>query len=617
MEQISTPESERKNEKQPLYPERPSEGIEAKIQKLADFEAGRAEKIPLTPEERLEIQKLEEVLGTTLEKIFGITPKEAILYQEYFLTPEGKKDFETVAGVSLEDAGTLEEVERALYQATEKIAQMNPKERGGLIGRSRDYGEAFLFEELTQGKDAEGRISTENIIDPKRVILQLTPSENLKKLQALQSIREYLKKYEKLEVSSPGRDENFKKVLQGTLRLYQSRVNEMLVGVKSDALTLVRKREVVSEEGLSEEEKILLSRVVGTGDAEGALMRYDKFLFGASSQYDADGERRQVGQELAAFADRFEDEYNASVALRQEQIREKGFDPEKLFTKDRGIEEVIKFAEETLEAYGLLSAEPASQYEKDRPGPASDNKWQFVVRDEFKTMAVDGKQKIIKCGTDAQSMANLISVTLAHEIEGHVLQHDNRSKIPLRLFKRIGSGRSSIFAECGAMSNQDVISREAFGYASPPHPHYIRAMQRKLEGGNYRDCLQAFYESSMKGPRLEKSLGRISSEVFEAQSEKNLKLAINRTKRLFGGSTDFSSESGVLSKSKDTVYLEQVKLFEELKKHGLEKYVFVGGANLDALIFLMESGFLEPQDIAEPKQHSLEIWERMKSGYVD
>lgn len=71
MEQISTPDSERKNEKQPLYPERPSEGIEAKIQKLADFEAGRAEKIPLTPEERLEIQKLEEVLGTTLEKIFG------------------------------------------------------------------------------------------------------------------------------------------------------------------------------------------------------------------------------------------------------------------------------------------------------------------------------------------------------------------------------------------------------------------------------------------------------------------------------------------------------------------------------------------------------------------
>lgn len=56
-----------------------------------------------------------------------------------------------------------------------------------------------------------GRISTENIIDPKRVILQLTPSENLKKLQALQSIREYLKKYEKLEAPSPGRDENFKK----------------------------------------------------------------------------------------------------------------------------------------------------------------------------------------------------------------------------------------------------------------------------------------------------------------------------------------------------------------------------------------------------------------------
>lgn len=49
--------------------------------------------------------------------------------------------------------------------------------------------------------------------------------------------------------------------------------------MKSDALTLVRKREVVSEEGLSEEEKILLPRVVGTGDAEGALMCFDYASF--------------------------------------------------------------------------------------------------------------------------------------------------------------------------------------------------------------------------------------------------------------------------------------------------------------------------------------------------
>jgi hypothetical protein len=109
-----------------------------------------------------------------------------------------------------------------------------------------------------------------------------------------------------------------------------------------------------------------------------------------------------------------------------------------------------------------------SEYTSDRTGPAPDNKWQFVARDEFKTMAVDGKRKVIKCGRGSQSVASLISVTLAHEIEGHVLQHENKSKIPLRLFKRLGSGRSVVFAECGAMSNQDTVSRDAF-VRSPPH----------------------------------------------------------------------------------------------------------------------------------------------------
>lgn len=222
-------------------------------------------------------------------------------------------------------------------------------------------------------------------------------------------------------------------------------------------------------------------------------------------------------------------------------------------------------------------------------------------------MAVDSKRKVIKCGIKKQSPAGLISVTLAHEIEGHVLQYENKTKIPLRLFKKLGGERSSIFAECGAMNNQGLVSQEAFGFAFPPHPHYIRAMVEKLRGGNYLDCIKAFHESTLRGPRLQKTLGQISEEVFKKEVKKSLKLAINRTKRLFREGSDFSSNQPFLTNSKDTVYLEQVKLFQELKQRGLEKYVFVGGANLNTLLFLMKSGFLDPKDIQTeiPLPHNL------------
>lgn len=619
METFEAPSAEdKKRDRQPLYPERPSEGIEGKIEMLAAFEAGRIEKIPITSEERMEIQRLEDTLGAIFEKIFDITPKEAVFYAEYFQSSEGRKDFEVLIGKSLENDGkAVEDIEKSLLDAGPLVAQLGAKERGGFVGRSRDYSEQILLKQLLQTRDTDGRITTADIASPVPVRILLTPSENLAKITALKKFKDQIKHYtETPDASMTGKSEGFRQVLSGVLGLYQSRVNAMLVESSVDSFALKRKESVLGENALTEDERVLLSRMVGAQNIETNLSRYDKFLFGAASEYDAAGQRNQVGETLKNFADRFEEEYVASVVLRNEQIRGKGLDSEKIAAPTISVEEVEKLAEETLRTYGLLSEQLASEYTSDRTGPAPDNKWQFVARDEFKTMAVDGKRKVIKCGRGSQSVASLISVTLAHEIEGHVLQHENKSKIPLRLFKRLGSGRSVVFAECGAMSNQDAVSRDAFGYASPPHPYYIRAMQKKLEGGDYLDCLTVFYESSLKAVRLQKELGKISEEDFGKQCEKNLKLAINRTKRLFQGSPDLSSAGSALARSKDTVYLEQTKLFQELKKHNLEKYVFVGGANLDALLFLMKSGFLDPEDIEEPRYHSLEIWSRMQDDYV-
>jgi hypothetical protein len=619
MKIFETPGSgDKKRNHQPLYPERPSEGIEDRIRMLGDFEAGRREKIPLTPEERTEIQSLEETLGVTLEKIFDITPKEATFFAEYFLNEEGKREFETLVGTPLGNAEeTVQAVEKALYEAAPLLGKLDAKKRGSLTGHARDYSEQLLLRQLSSTRDAAGHIATVDIAPPKPVQLLLTPAENLAQITALQAFKNQLKQYtEMLAVSATGKSAEFQQTLLGILKLYQSRVNAMLAEGKLDVFALQRKADALGRDALTEDERVLLVQVTGIQNAEMNLSRYDKFLFGATTEYDASGQRNQVGAALKNFADQFEEEYVASVVLRNEQIKTKGLDPEKIAAATVPVETVEQLAEETLRAYGLLSEQPASEYTPDRSGPASDNKWQFVTSDAYKTLAIDDKRKAIKCGRGNQSVANLLSVTLAHEIEGHVLQHENKSKIPLRLFNRMGSGRSVVFAECGAMNNQDAVSREAFGYASPPHPYYVRAMQKKLEGGNYFDCLTAFYESTLKSVRLQKELGRISEEEFEKQCEKNLKLAINRTKRLFRRSSDLAAPGSTLVNSKDTVYLEQVKLFQELKKHHLEKYAFVLGANLDALLFLMQSGFLDPKTIEEPRYHALKIWDRVHDDYT-
>jgi hypothetical protein len=284
-----------KKDRQPLYPERPSEGIESKIEMLADFEAGRIEKIPITPEERMEIQRLEDTLGATLEKIFEITPKEAVFYAEYFQSPEGRKDFEVLIGKSLgNDGKAVQDIEKSLLEAGPLVAQLGAKERGSFVGRSRDYSEQLLFEQLLQTRDVNGYVEAAGIASPVPVRMLLTPSENLAKITALKKFKDQIKHYtETPDTSMMGKSEGFRQVLSGVLGLYQSRVNAMLVESSVDSFALKRKESVLGEDALTEDEQVLLSQTVGTQNIETNLSRYDKFLFGAASEYDAAGQRNQ------------------------------------------------------------------------------------------------------------------------------------------------------------------------------------------------------------------------------------------------------------------------------------------------------------------------------------
>ncbi len=596
-----------------LYPERASSDIQKKIEQLAAIENGAEKQAELSAEEQEEILSFETSLGNTLETVFDITVQENTFYPEYFLAEEGQEDLRLLLGDTEIPPLTLEAVSTLLYTST-YLKGLDAKVQSDIAGRSRNYSEEATFQAFRKTKDQNGLIQQDDLSLPIRTKVIFDPEKLLTKQRALRKIKEQLRTY-RVSLQETEHSDDARFVINGILDLYHARVNDLLIDGNIQILTLQEKSALLGEDSLTDAERELLEIGFGLGDTERTLSKLDKLVKGAAHEYEENGYRQQLSQDVIAFADEFEAEYISQVTLRNSAIEGRGLDREKLFAKNIPAEKIAQLAEETLTHYSLLSQYPASDYESDREGPAPDDKWQFVMRDAYKTMAVSAKQKIIKCSPNPQSIDRLISITLAHEIEGHVIQAENRARIPLRLFAKVGGGRSSIFAECGAMNNQDYVSGQAFGYQSPPHPYYIKAMQKKLEGGSYLDCVEAFYEGSLKELHLQRELGWIDQEEFDLRADEKLKLAINRTKRLFESGAQFGSNEEFLTNSKDTVYLEQVRLYRALKQHGLEKYAFISGANLDTLLFLMQAGFLNPSDIQQPHFYSLTVWDRLKDNY--
>lgn len=141
-------------------------------------------------------------------------------------------------------------------------------------------------------------------------------------------------------------------------------------------------------------------------------------------------------------------------------------------------------------------------------------------------------------------------------------------------------------------------------------------MKRRLDGGTYLDCVQAFHESALRKIAAQKEAGVLSSmEEVRKESEKALSEAINRVFRLFPDAADLGTSSGILLRTKDTAYLEQTEVFKAFRSQGLENLLYIGGANAGVLKFLARTGLLRLEDIREPQLHTLKIWKRIKDRY--
>ncbi|MBD3300371.1 MAG: hypothetical protein GF347_03390 [Candidatus Moranbacteria bacterium] len=395
--------------------------------------------------------------------------------------------------------------------------------------------------------------------------------------------------------------------------MYQRKINTM-IALSYEAPFVISniKKFMGEEENLTEDEKSILEANKGLGGKERHLHKIDKFIQGTASKYDTKKNKKQIGEELFWLANEIESKYIQNQGKDEEKLREKGIDPEKLAKGEVKAQEIEKIVENALNHYGWLSDEKGEDYRKTDKGPAKDGKWRVVIDKGLNSMNVDGSKKVIFLPNKNQKIRKVITVLLAHEIEGHILQNENKRKVSLEIINTIGADRANSLMETGAMMNQNRISEEVFGIKSIPHLHYVRTMEARLEGKNYLECVKAFYDSAMK---TAKAIHNGNLEKLEKESSEWLKMAISRTKRLFRASVDLASKEPYLAQSKATSYLEKERVFELLQKKDLTKYAYLGGVNLETIKDLLELGLLTMDDIEEPKDYAIKYWNEIKQNY--
>lgn len=600
-----------------LYPQRAFEYVEQAVDRIRKLETGEEQKIELSNAEKESLLIFEKSLGDSFEKIYKISVNSTTLYLDYFVTEEGRKSFREKTGLSLnsDDPSLIRNF--ILIHSELMIGLMNSTDRIKLAGETLAYKDQLLRDEILKMVDPEGNISIRDIPVPQRVSILINPKEAKEKIEELRNLKQSLKeKYKDIDQNEDDSlDLKFAK--KEILDIYRRRINILIMDLLPYALLVEQKKQAVGEHKLSEEEQGFLNFFDGLSAPEKNRSRLDKLIYGASVEYDEDGWKTQVPESLLPITERIAKVGEEVEIHKEEQIKTKGLDPDKVLSEKIDVEIRSDLGEEILDSYNLLSNEPRGTFESGRSGKPKDGKWQVINLPNRKSFGLDEKRgAVLGPQKRPYNIADTFE-TLGHEIEGHVLQNENKKLIELEYFKKFGKdSRAVILSEGGAMFVQDVISREAFGYSTVPHPHYIRAMQKKLEGGNYLDCVKAFYDSQLKTLKKKRVEGKIDEPTFRKEIREGLEVAINRSERLFGIGIDFSSGKNFLTHSKDTAYLEQYILTEKLKKAGLEKILFFGAGNLNDIATLLKLGLLDLSQIQVPKYQTLKIWEREKPKYM-
>lgn len=604
---VEIPKKEKK-----LYPERAFSSVDESIERLKKLQSGEIKKAELSEQERSEILSFENKLGIELEEIFGIKVKTAGIYPEYLATNIGKASFRSCMEFDIENED-MDSIEAFVYRARGRISNISGVQLKGLEAKAKKYTEDRIIGDITKTISESGEISIAEVQTHKPINIVLNPEVALEKLQKLREFKRELKNYE-AELHSGNKGVDFDVVMRDIVIQYRERVNELITEQFAHVVEMKLLADRIGEENLSTDEIALLAQFSGLERFVSVYARFDKHIFGIDGEADKNGNYKQIGEEMESYANEAEDMYIENERSKKNGAAEIGLSYNKLKKEDISKDVFSHYAEAFLDLYGQKSSQPPEEFDSNRKGPAPDGKWQFVPSFSYSSMDVEFKQHAIKAPAKDRSVASLVSVLLGHEFT-HVKQGINQEKIKLRLFNEVCGNRRFVLAEGAAMSVQDEVSKELFGYNELPKPNYIKAMSEKVNGGNYLDCVKAYYDCSL---RIYKgTTEKVDQNKLKKEAEKMLGVAIRSCKRLFRAGEQLDAKTRLLAKSKDTVYLEQMLVMRKLKELGLEKFALVRGINLDSLFVLLKDGFISENDIEMPDIDFVRnVWEQLKGDYL-
>ena len=477
-------------------------------------------------------------------------------------------------------------------------------------GQSKKYSEDELLKRMMANVNDLGEISMEGVELGRPFSVVLNPEAALDKLQKLRNFKQKLKNSTELSLDE-NRSKGYEDVARAIVDQYRKRVNEVIVEQFMQVVKIRLLADDIGEENLSEDEKKLTQQFAGLKNFVSMYSRFDKLVYGVEYELDGEGNYKQIGEKITAYANEAERNYIENEKTKKQKATECGLDFDKITKKNISQQVFSKYADAFLERYDKKSSTPASDYDPKRKGPAPDGKWQFVASDRFASMKVDSVQKVIKAPSRDRSIQELVTVLLGHEFT-HFMQALNQDKIKLKLYNKIGGDRMEVLTEGAAMSMQKMVSEEIFGFGELPKPYYVKAMAKKINGGNYLDCVKAYYDCSLKI-----YLETTEKIDLSEKPEELLAAAMRSCKRLFKTGEDTGLAAAILSKSKDTVYLEQLAVMNRLREAGLEKFALVRGLNLDSLCMLLQNGFIKESDL-----ETLDIdfirksWDELKGGFA-
>lgn len=551
--------------------------------------------ISLSEQEKQLVLEYEKVLlydskieSETLEGLETVWKKlipESEFYLEYFLTPEGKQALVTQLGAS-EDAvefDSLDAIQTFLYGLD--YSTFDAHNLDILSGASRQYSEKRMLQQFEAGQYA----ATDLVENPHKISIIRKPDVLFEKITGYRKLKDFYKQekenleselYELKRAEEVNQSEI--RVVQAKLallKIYTRRLNTLIAELYFAAYQLKQQSEAT---GIEYDFNGSFRSIEHSADATKTrtlLARLDRFINGTGDN------STPISLELEHLADELKDTASNLHLVDSENART--IDTETLVS----AQELKTWMEVVLKHHNLLSS--STEFDSDREGPAEDGKWQVVITPKSSSISRNSRQKVIKIAPDFErTVSSLVPAgaipVLDHELT-HLFQDENRMRLGLNIFDNVRTDRATATMEAGAIMVEAETQKELFGQERRPNLNYYAAMQRRLNGGSYKECVKAFYDSV------------IESEP-EMDTHKAMKLAINRTARLFKGGGRFDSTDGTITNSKDLVYLEQDILAHELAESNAQRFLFIGGVSLQTLAELHAVGLFDESQMQYPTE---------------